>query len=226
MRRANGRRGSVHLSFAVSPAIPGTVMGTLEEAKKAARAAAMARRSAAHAGYVRRVGADFAGAALMRRFLAAAVPRAGAPVSGYWPVKGEIDVRPLMRTLAARGHVCGLPVIAAKGKPLAFRRWKPEMSLMPGRWDIPVPPQEADAVIPEFVIVPLLAFDRSGRRLGYGAGFYDRTLALLRGRPGARVFAAGVAYAAQEAEDIPADDSDEFLDLVVTERGAIRFPPR
>ena len=201
-------------------------MGALEEAKKAARAAAMERRSEAHAGYVRRLGAEFAGAALMRQFLAAASPRAGAPVSGYWPVRDEIDVRPLLAEFARRGHICGLPVIAAKGKPLAFRRWKPEVPLVAGRWDIPVPPADADEVIPELVIVPLLAFDRSGRRLGYGAGFYDRTLALLRGRPGARVFAAGVAYAAQEAAEVPAEDTDEPLDLVVTETEAIQFPPR
>ncbi len=201
-------------------------MATLQEAKKAARAAATARRFAAHAGYVRRLGADFAGAALMRQFLAAATPRAGAPVSGYWPVRDEIDVRPLLAELARRGHACGLPVIIGKGKPLAFRRWKPEVPLVAGRWDIPIPPAEAEEVVPELVIVPLLAFDRTGRRLGYGAGFYDRTLALLRGREGARVFAAGVAYAAQEVEEVPADESDERLDFVVTEAEAIRIAPR
>lgn len=201
-------------------------MATLQEAKKAARAAALARRSEAHAGYLRRLGADFAGAALRRLFLAAANPRASAAVSGYWPVRDEIDVRPLLTEFAGRGHVCGLPVIVAKGKPLMFRRWKPDVPMVAGRWDIPVPPADAEEVIPELVIVPLLAFDRAGRRLGYGAGFYDRTLALLRSRPGARVFAAGVAYAAQEVDEVPADESDARLDLVVTEAEAIRIPPR
>lgn len=193
----------------------------LIEAKKAARADAEARRARAHAELARRSGADFAAAALKREFLAAVTPHAGAPVSGYWPVREEIDVRPIITELAGRGHACGLPVIVAKGQPLKFRRWRPGAKLEDGRWGIPIPPEDAEEVIPELVIAPLLAFDRAGRRLGYGAGFYDRTLALLRGRPGARVLAVGVAYAAQEMDAVPADESDERLDLIVTESGVI-----
>jgi len=198
----------------------------LLEAKKAARAKAQARRAQAHADLARRLAPDYAGGALMREFLATVSPHAGAAVSGYWPVREEIDVRPLLRQLADRGHVCGLPVIVAKGQPLVFRRWRPEAGLEDGRWGIPIPPEDAAQVIPDLVIVPLLAFDRAGRRLGYGAGFYDRTLALLRSRPDARVLAVGVAYAAQEMDEVPAGESDERLDLVVTETGVVRLAAR
>jgi len=192
-------------------------------AKKAARAAAEARREKAHAELAGRFGPDHAGAALARHFLDAITPPPGAPVSAYWPVKEEIDVRPLMAELVARGHVCGLPVIVAKRAPLVFKRWDPDRPLAEGRWGIPVPPADAPEVIPELLMVPLLAFDGLGNRLGYGAGFYDRTLALLRSRPGRRPLAVGVAYAAQRVDRVPCDETDEKLDWVVTEREALRF---
>jgi len=195
----------------------------LAAAKQAAREAATARRAEAHADLARRFGPEHAGAALARNFFAAITPPPKIPVSAFWPVKEEIDVRPLMAALHERGHVCGLPVIVAKRAPLVFKRWHPDRPLVEGRWGIPVPPPEAEEVIPELVLVPLLAFDALGNRLGYGAGFYDRTLALLRSRPGHRALAVGVAYAAQQVENVPCDATDEKLDWVVTEREAVRF---
>ncbi len=195
----------------------------LEEAKKSARRLALARRAEAGADLTRRFGPDHAGAELARRFFAAVTPRPGAPVSAYWPVRGEIDVRPLMRALIERGHPCGLPVILAKHTPLVFKRWHPDLPLAKGRWGIPMPPPESEEVVPELILVPLLAFDAAGHRLGYGGGYYDRTLSLLRRR--GHVFAVGVAYAAQQIARVLIDDTDERLDAVVTEQGAIRFNP-
>lgn len=192
-------------------------------AKKAAREEAVLRRAEAHADLARRFGPEYAGRELARNFFAAMEPVPGAPVSAFWPVKEEIDVRPLMSALHARGHACGLPVIVAKRAPLVFRRWDPARPLVEGRWGIPTPPEDAEEVIPELVLVPLLAFDAGGNRLGYGAGFYDRTLALLRSRPGHRALAVGVAYAAQQVARVPCDATDEKLDWVVTETDAVRF---
>lgn len=195
----------------------------LEAAKKSLREQAILRRGEAHGEIAGRFGAAYAGERLSRNFFAAITPPENAAVSAFWPVRDEIDVRPLLFALHERGHVCGLPVIVAKRAPLVFKRWDPHKPLAEGRWGIPVPPAEAEEVIPELMLVPLLAFDATGNRIGYGAGFYDRTIALLRGRPGRRPLAVGVAYAAQQVDRVPCDESDERLDWVVTERQAIRF---
>lgn len=195
----------------------------LVEAKKAAREAAVLRRAQSHAEIAARFGRDYAGKALARNFLAAISLKGRGPVSGFWPVKEEIDVRPLMSALHAKGHVCGLPVIVAKRTPLVFKRWDPDRPLIEGRWGIPTPPPDAEEVVPDLMLVPLLAFDAQGNRLGYGAGFYDRTIATLRSLSGHRVLAVGVAYAAQQMDSVPVDETDEKLDWVVTEREAIRF---
>ena len=148
----------------------------------------------------------------------------GAVVSGYVPVRGEIDVMPLLHALHAAGHALALPVVAAREAPLVFRRWQPGMALEKGAFGIPVPPATAPEVRPEVVLVPLVAFDAQGHRLGYGGGYYDRTLAALRAR--GRVLAVGCAHAGQEVPRIPALDTDERLDLVLTEQGARWFTPR
>lgn len=195
----------------------------LDAAKKALRDTAMARRAQAHDDIAKRFGAAYAGENLSRNFFAAVAPPEGAVVSAFWPVRDEIDVRPLVFALHERGHVCGLPVIVAKRAPLVFKRWDPHEKLVEGRWGIPVPSEQAQEVIPELMLVPLLAFDAKGNRIGYGAGFYDRTIALLRGRPGKRPLTVGIGYAAQQVEKVPVDDTDERLDCVVTEERAIRF---
>ncbi len=132
----------------------------------------------------------------------------------------EIDVRPLMTHLHRSGHVVVLPVVMARDEALIFRRWNPSLPLDPGVYGIPVPGAEAPEAMPGVLLVPLLAFDGEGRRLGHGAGYYDRTLATLR-RAG-DILAIGAAYAAQRMDSLPEEASDQRLDWVVTEEGAIR----
>jgi 5-formyltetrahydrofolate cyclo-ligase len=158
--------------------------------------------------------------AVRDRFLAAVRVAPGAPVSGYWPQPGELDCRPLLLALHRAGHPVGLPVVARRGEPLAFRRWEPERPLVPGIYGIAVPPPEAAPLVPALVLAPLLAFDAAGYRLGYGGGFYDRTLEKLAA--GGNVLAVGVAYAAQEVPAVPRGAHDRRLDWIVTEKAALR----
>jgi 5-formyltetrahydrofolate cyclo-ligase len=146
--------------------------------------------------------------------LAELPPPAGAVVGGFWPMRGEIDPRPLLEALHARGHAVVLPETPPLGRPLLFRRWWPGMEMLAGRFGTYAPTGEA--CDPDVLFIPLLAFDRAGRRLGYGGGYYDRTLARL---PGA--VAIGCAFAAQELDEVPAADYDARLHAVVTERGVI-----
>lgn len=193
----------------------------VDHAKSTMRAAAVASRRTAAAG-------DDGTAArrALGHLLSAArsVPGMAAPgmaVAGYWPLRDEFDVRPLLAHLAAAGHACGLPVTTAPGMPLAFRRWTAAADLMPGPFGTRQPPPSAPPLRPGLLLVPLLAFDRRGWRLGYGGGYYDRTLAALR-REGA-VVAVGAAFAAQEVDAVPHGPGDERLDWVITEAGAIRI---
>ena len=137
---------------------------------------------------------------------------------GYMPMRSEIDPRPAMQ--AHPGPV-GVPVIAARHHPLIFHRWAPDMPMVPGRFGADVPAQ-ADPIVPHVVIVPMLAFDLRGYRLGYGGGFYDRTLAQLRAA--GDVLAIGLAYGAQEHAEVPIAPTDEKLDLIVTERAVHEVP--
>ena len=141
----------------------------------------------------------------------------GVPVAGYLPIKTEIDPRAAMAEASAYGEV-GVPVIEGKGKPLIFSQWVPDIPLVDGPFGAQVP-AELLPIRPQIVIVPLVAFDRRGGRLGYGGGFYDRTLELLR--QSGPVMAVGFAYAAQEADHIPLEPTDQPLDLIVTERRVI-----
>jgi 5-formyltetrahydrofolate cyclo-ligase len=163
--------------------------------------------------------------AAARRFLLEVPFVPDAVFAGYWPLPGEFDPRPLLHALAARGHVCALPVTVAPDAPLLFRRWEPSAPLQSGRYGISQPSPEAPEVVPDWLLVPLLAFDRAGFRLGQGAGYYDRTLAALRasGRP---VQAVGLAFAAQEVAEVPRDDHDEPLDWIVTERDILKLGGR
>jgi 5-formyltetrahydrofolate cyclo-ligase len=152
------------------------------------------------------------------RPLPVAVPP-GAIVSGFSPLKSEINPVPLMRAFADAGANLALPVVAGRGKPLVMRAWRFGEPLVSGVWGIREPPPSAPEVLPDILIVPLLAFDRTGHRIGYGAGYYDMTLARLRSvKP---VIAIGIAYAAQEMAEIPATERDAPLDFVLTERETI-----
>ncbi len=180
------------------------------EDKRALRAAAKTARAAAKAA------TPDAPARLSARFLATIPIPKDAIVGGYWPIGDEIDVLPLLAALHDRGIALALPVVAAPGQPLSFQAWRPGDEMTPGAHGIPVPLSTAALVNPHLLIVPLLAFDAQGWRLGYGAGYYDRTLERL----GDTVTSIGVAYAVQRVERVPRDAGDRPLDAVVTEAAA------
>jgi 5-formyltetrahydrofolate cyclo-ligase len=188
----------------------------LAGAKRALRKAAAAARAEAAS----RLAPADAGARVAELLLASVPVAAGIAVSGYWPVADELDVRPLLTRLHGLDHAIGLPVVAARGEPLRFRRWEPGAPMVAAAYGILVPDETAPEIVPRLVLVPMLAFDRGGWRLGYGGGFYDRTLAVLR--QAGPVLAAGVAFAAQEVAAVPRDPLDQRLDWIVTEREAIR----
>ncbi len=166
----------------------------------------------------RRAGLDpRAGLLLAGHVLECLRPPPGALVAGFWPLPGEIDPRPLMLALAGRGHALALPVTGPRGTPLSFRLFRFGDTLGPGPFYTLQPAREAPDVTPDWLLVPLLAFDRTGQRLGHGAGYYDATLAALRARR--RVFALGMAFAAQEVERVPVDERDQRLDAIATETG-------
>jgi 5-formyltetrahydrofolate cyclo-ligase len=143
----------------------------------------------------------------------------GAIVSGFMPMKSEINPLPLMKKLAAAGVRLALPVIAGRGNPLLMRAWSVGEPLNAGVWGIREPTPQAAEVAPDVLLVPLLAFDRTGHRLGYGGGYYDLTIGQLRGHK--TVVAIGLAYAAQEVAQVPATPRDAPLDLVLTESDVI-----
>jgi 5-formyltetrahydrofolate cyclo-ligase len=145
----------------------------------------------------------------------------GTIISGFSPMKSEINPVPLMRKLADAGAQLALPAIAGRGKPLIMRAWNFGDPLKAGQWGIREPVPDAPDVAPDILIVPLAAFDRVGHRIGYGAGYYDMTIAALRVKK--RVIAVGIAFAAQEIPQVPATARDARLDLVLTERETIDF---
>ena len=146
---------------------------------------------------------------------------AGAVVSGYSPIRSELDPVPLMQRLAAQGAKLALPAIPGRGKSLVFRAWLPGDRLTMGPLGILEPSPAAAGLIPDIMLVPLAAFDRLGHRIGYGAGHYDFTLAHLRKlKP---ITAIGLAFAAQEIKTVPALAHDVALDYVLTEKKAFKF---
>jgi 5-formyltetrahydrofolate cyclo-ligase len=179
----------------------------IDEAKRAMRAERMAAR--------RDLDPRAAGEAVTDVVLRDCPPPSGAVVSGFWPLDGELDIRPLLIALHAHGHSIVLPVTPKRGLPLSFRIWRPGDTMVAERFGTMRPAGEEQS--PTFLLVPLLAFDRRGGRLGYGAGYYDRTLPLLSPR-----FALGCAFSAQEVPEVPMGPSDAWLDAVATERELIR----
>ncbi len=150
----------------------------------------------------------------------------GTIIAGYAPIRSEIDPIPLMQNLAARGARLALPAVAARDTPLTFRVWSAGDKLLRGPLGILEPSPESAEIVPDIVLVPLAAFDRSGHRIGYGAGHYDRTLAQLRtSKPvtAKPVTAIGIAFAIQEIDDIPALPHDAALDYVLTEAQMLDF---
>lgn len=157
-----------------------------------------------------------AGAALAARGLPVARNSQNNVVSAFHSFDTEISTFELFDKLVADGWTTALPVVVAKNTPLVFRQWAPGEALVLGRWNIKVPPEEAPEVLPDVLLVPLLAFDRQGFRLGYGGGFYDRTLEKLRALK--KVTAIGIAYAGQEVDAVPYEEFDQRLDWIMTEK--------
>jgi 5-formyltetrahydrofolate cyclo-ligase len=144
---------------------------------------------------------------------------AGKVVSGFMPLKSEINPLPLLRVLPDQGAKLALPTIVGRGQPLRMRVYEFGDRLVPGVWNIREPAPEATEVFPDIVLVPLLAFERGGHRVGYGAGYYDLTINALRARK--PVLAVGIAFASQEIPAVPYTERDARLDLVLTEREVI-----
>jgi len=141
-------------------------------------------------------------------------------VSVYWPIRSELNTRPLIETLSGRGLKVALPILVAVKRPLLFRAFEPGDQLAKGPFGLSEPSSDKAALEPDIIFAPLAAFDRKGYRLGYGGGLYDATLSALRAKH--PVTAIGVAYAVQEADSIPIEDHDQKLDFIVTERETIR----
>jgi 5-formyltetrahydrofolate cyclo-ligase len=192
---------------------PTIASSTIIDAKAALRTEAVAQRDALPAD-LRQAAAETIAA---REFPLAIA--AGTIVSGFMPMKTEISPLPLMRKLAAAGASLALPVVQGRGKPLVMRAWQWGEELGSGVWGIREPKPAAMQVDPDILIVPLLAFDRAGFRLGYGGGYYDLTIAGLRARK--TITAVGIAFAAQEVARVPTTPRDARLDLVLTEREVI-----
>jgi 5-formyltetrahydrofolate cyclo-ligase len=188
----------------------------MREVKNSARAEAKIRRANAHVdGLAAAHAVSDRLADLLRAFLRSTI------VAGYWPIGSELDVRPALSHFDLTGFGCALPIVVSKGEPLVFRSWTPQTVLERSGLGILAPAATSPEVEPDVLLVPLLAFDRAGFRLGYGAGFYDRTLERLRRiKP---VTAIGVGYSAQEVADVPRDQYDQPLDWIVTEAFSLRI---
>ncbi|MEQ9695480.1 5-formyltetrahydrofolate cyclo-ligase [Shimia sp. SDUM112013] len=182
----------------------------LSAIKAAARKAAFARRKVAF---------DHVGPGQAGHLSEVLAGYRGVPLAGYMPIRTEISPLAAMAEASAHGPV-GVPVIQGAGRPLAFSRWEPDAPLREGPFGAMVPVED-DFFEPEILIVPLVAFDARGGRLGYGGGFYDRTLEQLRARRA--TLAIGFAFDAQEAEDLPLEPTDQPLDMIVTESGVRSF---
>jgi 5-formyltetrahydrofolate cyclo-ligase len=179
----------------------------LRETAKLTRADAFRRHGAA------------AAERLAAQGLAFAAEQPGAMVSAFAAIGDEIDPAPLMLRLRADGFRLCLPVMQGKGRPLLFRAWEPGEPMEERMWGIREPRSSAPEVAPDIVLAPLLAFDRAGYRLGYGAGFFDRTLAAVRSRKA--IIAIGLAYDEQEVDAVPHLDYDQRLDWVLTPSGPL-----
>lgn len=190
---------------------------SIAEAKNVARIAARDRRSAAQG----LLGLD-AAPAFARYFFDLIPLTAGAVIAGYAPISSEADPMAILREADALGFPCVLPAVEERARPLVFRQWRPGDPLVDGPHGTRSPDPGSRQLTPQILIVPLLAFDRQGRRLGYGGGYYDRTLAFLRARGENTILAVGLAFSAQEADELPEESDDQRLDWIVTERGASR----
>lgn len=185
------------------------------EPKAALRRAALSVRREVHKS--RALSAELT---LMER-LHAELGRAAKTIAGYWPIGDEINCRPAIEKFASEGTQVALPVVAGQGQVLIFRAWKPGERLETGPFGTSHPGNGSAVCTPDVLLLPLVAFDHKGQRLGYGAGYYDRTIATLRAN--GKILAVGVGYDEQEIEHIPADDHDQVMDAVITDQRTIWF---
>ena len=185
------------------------------ETKRRARGEASKRRAQAHEALH-----EVAKRALAERGLPFAKSGSQSVVSGFFPYKSEISTLPLLAKLRADGWQSAMPVVMGEGLPLIFRAWAPGEPTVAGIWKIPVPAETAQELLPDVLLVPMLAFDSKGYRLGYGGGFYDRTLVKLRAlKP---VVAIGVAYADQQVGEVPRAVYDQPLDFIMIEKATFK----
>lgn len=185
------------------------------DTKAVLRRAMLERRRLVH----RETGAD-AARAVAEHILAEIDPK-GKNIAGYWPLGDELDCRPALAALVAAGATVALPVVACQGHALVFRTWAPGDALEQGPFGTMHPSARAPVVCPQIILVPLIAFDLTGQRLGYGAGYYDRTINALRTK--GQLTAIGLAYDAQRVDAVPADVHDQELDAVITGSGTLWF---
>jgi len=188
---------------------------TITARKQTMREEALARRVALRAA------TPDAAERMARNFVARIPLPDRAVVSAFVAIGEEADPAPLIGLLRAKGHRIALPRVVKKGEKLAFHLYEPDAILIPGVFGLSQPGKDWPEAVPDVLVVPLLAFDSRGMRLGYGGGFYDRTLADLRATR--NILAVGFAFAGQEVQDVPHREGDEPLDWVVTEMGARRF---
>ena len=199
------------ITFAVTEA------NEVRRAKNALREYAVARRRLAQ----RRSGPG-SGIRAADHFLANVPVAPGEIVSGYWPIREEFDVMPLLRRLSGAGYRCALPFVHRKRHALIFREWRPGTMMFEGPFRIPEPTEAAAVLTPTLLLVPLLAYDAEGFRLGYGGGYYDKVLGELRAA-GEPVLAIGMGFSEQMVERVPHSEKDERMDWIVTEQGAMPF---
>jgi len=185
--------------------------------KSAARAEARVRRSA-----ITPHDRDGASTKAAAWFLKDVPLQKNSIISAYWPLQSELDCRPLLNALLSNGHHIALPVVTARARTLRFRRWQPGDDLSKGNFGVFEPLADADEVMPNVVIVPFLAVNPQGFRLGYGRGYYDHTLRVLR-ETTPDLLAVGLGFSAQEVTYVPYDENDEPMDWLVTEQGTRRF---
>lgn len=183
--------------------------------KNRARKAALSRRKAAHAAN------PDAASVLVSNFPDEIWPGVGEVVAGYWATHSEIDAIRLIETFHCEQARIVLPRVVGPDQPLDFHAWHPEDELNIGAHGIAAPKANATRLSPKLVLVPLLAFDERGYRLGYGGGYYDRTLEALRAA--GPITAVGLAFEAQRVKKLPVQHHDQRLDWIITEKGAYRF---
>lgn len=196
------------------PLSPNAEWSAVRSFRKAKRAELLARRTALSFHDRKRYGESLTAQLLATLHLAA------YPVLGfYWPIRGELDLRNLARRYVAAGGIAALPAVVEKNAPVEFWQWKPDTAMQRGLWNIPVPAKRR-VVVPSALLIALVGYDRAGYRLGYGGGYYDRTLAV------ADPLCIGVGYDEAELPTIYPQPHDVPMDLIVTERRVLRFNAR